>query len=596
MIEWIAAAVVGGAVLLWPKTAAGADADSGGPPIATSPPVNPATGKVLGSPGDLAHKAQQAVLTEEGLANKRSLDAIGTAGAILGTVATVGGTVATALGLGVSVEAGLTIGGTAIGAAMGVTVGTAVAVGGIIAIAAAFVVINIWSAANPYDKLQFYYSPRQVTDWQLELFGLPYRPDLAPQSPAGGVSVTVPRVPSSGDVQVAETMILPFTGFALGQMFPGVGAVEACRRSGMFAWRPFDIPTPFSQALYSAAPLLLDYERLFIRSDPYDYETADGQTITWAHLAAEQTDEAALGLMVLQMRRLAAWREISLDAADTVAITARMGGFYKTAQERGADHVVTTRRDIGNWLSWHYVPHRYSSPARERIGGPILHACNALDVPVLFRRPQQNSYISDAVSFNQIAWGPHRHRTPAGLGFPGAWRALPHGTAATPAPEFKPDDPYPDPIWLANRMALIATRDRLLAVMDAATAAGQVVDATLLLALNQAQMDLLHYGNQAPMVLDTPPPPLPSDPHPEQAFVFECWLHTGPVRISSRRFLDIYGSHAAVQAALERGEVAWDPTSNSADVRNVWRWFDQTLEAIEPMFATWAPFSPMEPM
>jgi hypothetical protein len=100
--------------------------------------------------------------------------------------------------------------------------------------------------------------------WPWSTWAMPYWPDANTTTTGDDgverlhVSVVSPALPDgtpsvlAADIGIETAVLRP--------MFPGNGAYEACLASGMFAWRPREVPTPFSAALYQQCTWLADYE------------------------------------------------------------------------------------------------------------------------------------------------------------------------------------------------------------------------------------------------------------------------------------------------------------------------------------------------
>jgi hypothetical protein len=122
------------------------------------------------------------------------------------------------------------------------------------------------------------------TDWPglpWESWGMPYWPDSTYiQVDDDGVErLHVAIVTGNPDApntlaQAWPTEVKVETAL-LRQMYPGPGAFEACLASGMFCWRPKEVPTPFSDLLNrpDVAPWLLNYENQFLQG--FFYSDAD---------------------------------------------------------------------------------------------------------------------------------------------------------------------------------------------------------------------------------------------------------------------------------------------------------------------------------
>jgi len=602
-----------GLFVLWSRSARGPGTTAGGdspPVVVAEPPINPDTGEPLGSPADIAHTNEQANLNLEGWENSYLVDILNTVTQAIGTGASIGALALSWLG-----PVGIVIGGF-FGAVAGAIVGWFIDLGK-----------AIEHQNNP---------PPPPTPPPYELMGLPYRPDLTRRKLDGSVVLGLPQLVDPEQVQVAHTVSVDIPAARLRQLFPGTGALEACRRSGLLTWRPFDIPTPFTAELYQLAPLLFAYEIQYIGQGPGDLDIPGHGPLRWWEMVPSSADDTALAQFVLMARRLAAWREMRLGDAHAVAATAYEAGFTNyIGKPYHPNTVVLRRRDVGNYLAWVYARDHWDEMGandneRRARWGAVEWVCQTLGVSMLERIPQKAAYEGDAVSWRERGGDWRAHRTPAGLGFPGAWRLAPAGTPETPARADRPrlapavtKTASPDYVtWAFNRDALLATRDRLKSQLDSLLAAGGgpgVIE--LLTAYNQAKLDVLMLGTPPTAttdatLVDTVATRAPittgsaavranpggaaalaaqalsgrRGPDPQNAFEFQCWLFSGPTVVGSWRFLDAFGSHAAVRQAIEAGHIAWNPASNSAAVTAAWHRFDPALQSIGELFDAWQPF------
>jgi len=406
---WIAIAIAG-AIALWPALVRGGLVPGAEPPapptIVKEPPINPDTGEPLGSPADIAHNNAQWVLDYRGAENQSVVDALATIGSLTAAGAGIGSPILPPIG-------------SVIGALVGAFVGFIVA------------------AINQFEANKNWKPPPPLPVREM---GLPYRPDLAARTQGGGIVVTIPQVVNKDRVSAGGSNSVTISGRRLAEMFPGAGAVDACIRSGMCAWRPFDIANPFTAELLRIAPLLLDYDHTFIRRTPEDYQF-QGEWVRWSDLAPLAQTDRASHLLVLQSRRLAAWREMRLPERLTVRATAADAGFSKFVIPESPSDTVLVRRDVGNWLAWDYAK---TIDSARKFGWLMSRRwfADQLDVREEDRRPAVVRYSGDASSLREIGGDWRQHVTPSGLGFPGAWRLAPAAWPETlprhDRPSFRP--------------------------------------------------------------------------------------------------------------------------------------------------------------
>ena len=126
-------------------------------------------------------------------------------------------------------------------------------------------------------------------DWSK--WGMPYV-----DAHAWDGSVASIPIPDEGDGSSAYVIQHPET------IFNGRGSFEACRRSGMFSWRPGDVATPISADLYAKVPYLTAYERdrlTWAGSDanpplPFAHPLHNARRICWSIASSGQLHTQAL--------------------------------------------------------------------------------------------------------------------------------------------------------------------------------------------------------------------------------------------------------------------------------------------------------------
>src|SRR3990167_4693876 len=184
----------------------------------------------------------------------------GAAGAVVGSPADLGQTMRDDL----NADNKRTTGLAATGASVGSVAGPAGAyIGGYIGL----VLGSVWSIVERGTDEETYL-PRDTRRY----FGLPYFPATVAD---GELQLAVPQTGGAA-------LVVRFAESRLHEVFPGQGAYEACRRSGMLEWRPNDQVTPFSAALYGtpAGLQLLQWEIDHVRGSPDDYDHG-GASYRW---------------------------------------------------------------------------------------------------------------------------------------------------------------------------------------------------------------------------------------------------------------------------------------------------------------------------
>lgn len=290
------------------------------------------------------------------------------------------------------------------------------------------------------------------------------------------------------------------------QAFGSQAAVSAARRAGVIAWRPHDFPTPFSELLYTLAPHLAAYERDYLTPDPRPF-TVNGITYDFTKLERiDKLDEEAVSQFIVLGRKLAMLRELDL-AADLETVV--RGGEGAAWQVPASTVIMRSRSISWFWQKPGGFNFGKTPTEQQRNAARFKGMAIGTQTPLYYCSPN----VADRCSPENVGGDPGQHYTPARAGFPGAWSLRPQ-----PAPTS----------GVAGTQGSVIVRG-----------GGLSRDTTRI-------------------------------PDPENAFAFRCWTHFGAQDTTSTEFADLFGSHAATYAALERGDLAWHPIANSEAVRERW--------------------------
>ena len=296
------------------------------------------------------------------------------------------------------------------------------------------------------------YPPLPVRD-----MGTPFRPDLGYITEDGGVAVKVPHMVEvdGGPLYPFESLEVRISGDRLTELFPGEGAVEACRRAGMFCWRPYDIETPFARELLAAVPGIAAYEADFMRERPDDFD-AYGKRFAWASAQWERfgnlSDVDVAVQIIVAVRRAAYFHERLWHRRVTVT---QGDGFTDTSfdapppgtpigEARGFGawfRFEYSRRNpaaLAGWLTGQIMGGKQRGPGDGMAGAPFFYASSVLHIPWPGQAPQ-NAKLNIALEQRYRApttppTSPDKPSACFGLGYAGAWRIVPNDTPATDFP------------------------------------------------------------------------------------------------------------------------------------------------------------------
>lgn len=499
-------------------------------------PINIATGEASGSPEDIAAINSQSIQGQT--AEIDAYESLGQRNMIRG--ATLGGTI------------GGKIGGPA-GAAFGAVAGA------IIGELWNDIQCWIWETNCPPGAIPMPVIP-------VELIGMPYRPDLAIFD-VDGLTLKLPVW--DPDITPADSQDVTVSMAKLREMFPGVGAVEACKQSGMFSWRPHDTRTPLSQLLLETVPGLRDYENTYLLPDTAASIEEGGENFRWGSMAKHGWD-TDLGVKrgIIFLRRAALARELILPGHRWESIKAGGSGGCCTKLSPDSEVLVTTT--LGRWLA--YLPSYDSRPDWAMMILMMHNVGHA--VQVCDTRSHGGCSIWD------MAWADvTAHYSPAGWGFPGAWRLVTSQEAAfidlgygsgdrntggislSSSPELKVSLLESGAFTVQQSREIQFTESTSLSAVDSQLAVWDGIDATQVV-LNPKDASAGTGGLAVEEIVRTAA---------GEAFLFQVWLPTGPHVFNSTQFLGFFGnSHDAVLVGLQIGEVAWNPATNSEGIRLVY--------------------------
>jgi len=399
--------------------------------------------------------------------------------------------------------------------------------------------------------------PATGIDW-LE-FGLPYRPDAGRLDPNAGVFLLpVPGGPSlvndQGQPLVYEdTVNMTVSIESLRQLFPGDGALEACAASGMFAWRPGDVPTPFSDVIEAGLPYLRDYDR-FARI-AWDIRSDGLAGIELLGSPRPGDDIAEAKRIVRWVRALAALRDSQKVTNLTRADLAYPDPDYDYPNPLATDTSVGTH--MVNRIAW-----PGGSPAQR--AGELSRLWCAVGMRALAFSPTGSHRDGDTVNLGHPG---NAHFNPPRCGFPGAWRltsaapTLPARTTTHAWREMKPD--Y---ISVGN-----ITQN-----LNGFGPAGYYVSREIML----PPADALTLEQWGPRI--------------------EVWTPTGSKVVALAIFADLFGSIAAAANALTLGSLAWHPKhqhtypcdpSPAGRALERWEVLDPSTLGMRDRFKDWEPFN-----
>lgn len=406
--------------------------------------------------------------------------------------------------------------------------------------------------------------------------GFPYRPDQAERTNEGLV-MWIPANPEEAHPGAVAEIVIPWA--VLNPMFPGVGSIEACIASGMFAWRPFDHPTPFSELLYRLAPWLGDYELTYIGKTIGDLDTPIG-AVSWRadlSLSSETPTEEESARLVIHARRYAAHYAMH-DAPRTVI-------HYKDPVTGGCCNkdisyrVLHDTRNFAWWMGVQMRNHPEDGWTKAQVQAVLADAplCTGQEKSAAAEMLGKNLHGRNGMA--QKVWKypdtqsidlTARPRTQMNMGFPGAWRLVGNEVSVKePEPEQTPvvvEEPQLD-FSLANSTRLLdATRTRL--AQSGPEPVAVVAESYLAADANRTvEVGLLE--NAA-----------------------EFWLpKLGPVQHKISEFRQFFGDNTGVLAALARGDVAWKPNGLPPEIENWWLSKYPLLGSAKRHLSGWEPFA-----